>query len=105
MALTFPLVSASAPPAGDADGAMGAPGGIDLNPAGMNFQAQGDVIEFDLPPNFEPVENIDGLYPVVISITPVTNLPVLLGLEDEEGAEGIGHKSHLGPMDRKEKIS
>lgn len=58
-------------------------GGIDLNPTHFDLERQGSAspIQFDLK-NFENIE-IDGLYPVIINIAPVTNLPLLLGVRQE----------------------
>jgi len=69
------------------------PGGIDLNPGNMDLQRQGT----GFIPSFEfytqPVQdiNFEGLLPVIINITPVTNVPFLLGVSDQGGEDG-----HLG---------
>jgi len=65
-------------------------GGIDLNPNNLNLQTQGNEINIDFL--FDPDQmlniNIDGFLPVIINITPITNLPLLLGeLETEEQQE------------------
>ena len=56
--------------------------GIDLNPTKMNLKTQGQEA-----PLYAPVDpallqnmNIDGAYPVIINVTPITNLPMLLGI-------------------------
>ncbi len=55
-------------------------GGIDMNPANIAVENAGDFrFEFDIDPAaFEDLP-INGLVPVIINITPVTNIPLLLG--------------------------
>ncbi|HQO58678.1 MAG TPA: AarF/UbiB family protein [Candidatus Omnitrophota bacterium] len=56
-------------------------GGIDFNPNLLELQIEGEGSEFSLPINnttFEQIQ-INGLQPVIINITPITNLPVILG--------------------------
>jgi len=61
-------------------------GGIDLNPARMNLTTEGDAFDFGIPEEFQYLETmpINGLLPVIINITPVQNLPFLLGLTDSD---------------------
>ncbi|HLF17784.1 MAG TPA: hypothetical protein VI749_02705 [Candidatus Omnitrophota bacterium] len=62
-------------------------GGIDLAPGFLDLQIKRDGNGVPLPVNMQdlPAIQIDGLYPVIINITPVTNLPLLLGeIENEE---------------------
>jgi len=61
--------------------AQEAPGGIDLNPNILDLQTRGNKVDFNLPVSSQQMQNIKikGLVPVIINITPVTNLPVLLG--------------------------
>ena len=63
-----------------------APGGIDLNPVLLNLQIKRDGNGVPLPLPMQPIENmcIDGFLPVIINVTPVTNLPLLLGIADDE---------------------
>ncbi len=65
--------------------ASDAPGGIDLNPALLNLQIKRDGNGVPLPLPMQPIErmNIEGFIPVIINITPVTNLPLLLGIADD----------------------
>ncbi len=58
------------------------PGGIDLNPAHFNLQVQGQGTDGAAVPNEQNLEiiPINGLTPVILQITPVTDLPFLLGL-------------------------
>lgn len=62
------------------------PGGIDLNPALLDLQIKRDGNGVPLPLPQQPIENmrIEGFIPIIINVTPVTNLPMLLGLADEE---------------------
>jgi len=61
-------------------------GGIDLNPALMNLQIKRDGNGVPLPMPQQNIESIkiDGLFPVIINVTPVTNMPFLLGLGDTQ---------------------
>ena len=56
-------------------------GGIDLNPANLNLQIKRDGNGVPLAVEFQDIPNINvnGFVPVIINITPVTNLPLLLG--------------------------
>lgn len=56
-------------------------GGIDLNPVNLNLQIKRDGNGVPLPVEFQDIPNINvnGFVPVIINITPVTNLPLLLG--------------------------
>ncbi|MBI5149617.1 MAG: hypothetical protein HZA28_02440 [Candidatus Omnitrophica bacterium] len=81
-------------------------GGIDLNPLLMDLQVKRDGSGMPLPLPLQPAENmkIDGFVPVIINITPVFNLPMLLGLADipaEDSATGASYNQGLSPMDRK----
>jgi ADP-ribose pyrophosphatase YjhB (NUDIX family) len=66
-------------------------GGIDLNPANMNLRIRRDDLGQPLPFSAQPVEDIriEGLVPVIINITPITNLPLLLGAADAAAPEKI----------------
>jgi serine/threonine protein kinase/serine/threonine protein phosphatase PrpC len=54
-------------------------GGIDLNPAGLEIETQGQGAEFPVP-TLEQLENMDfnGLVPVIYKIVPA-NIPLILG--------------------------
>ena len=64
-------------------------GGIDLNPAMYDMQIKRDENGILLPMSQQPIEiqniKIDGLFPVIINITPVTHLPILIGASDQKG--------------------
>ncbi len=62
-------------------------GGIDLNPDLLDLQIKRDGRGIPLPLDQQPLENmqIDGFLPIIININPVANLPLLLGLLDEDG--------------------
>lgn len=64
-------------------------GGIDLNPAHLDLQIKRDGKGIPLPLFQQPIEtfNIEGFVPVIINVTPITNLPLLLGLIDEGSQE------------------
>ena len=62
------------------------PGGIDFNANNLNLKEQGSGVEIQF--NFESLQGlqpdqVNGILPVIINITPVTNFPLLLGLSLE----------------------
>ena len=61
-------------------------GGINLDPALLDLQIRRDANFVPLPLPQQPIQqmHIEGFIPVIINITPVTNLPMLLGLADTE---------------------
>ncbi len=73
-------------------------GGIDLNPASLDLQIRRDDNGVPLPLFEQPIENmhIEGFFPVIINIQPVTNLPMLLGLTDEGAPSGVGYNKEEG---------
>lgn len=78
-------------------------GGIDLNPDMMNLKIRRDGMGFPLPMNDQSIEalkQIEGFLPVIINITPVQNLPMLLGFDDpDEDAGGDAAPMRLGRLD------
>jgi len=82
------------------------PGGIDLNPNTLDLQTQGRRFDLKLPLNSFDLQNIriDGFTPVIINVTPLTNLPLLLGLVDEESEtpKNANHTPELDPANHKE---
>lgn len=62
------------------------PGGIDLNPALLDLQIKRDGNGVPLPLPQQPIGTmrIDGFVPIIINITPIPDLPMLLGLADTE---------------------
>jgi len=63
-------------------------GGIDFNPNNLNLQTQGQDIDYSAPIDPQLLEElmrdpIDGFTPVIFNITPILNLPQLLGLNEE----------------------
>ncbi|MCK5604135.1 class II fructose-bisphosphate aldolase, partial [Candidatus Pacearchaeota archaeon] len=61
-------------------------GGINLNPNLLDLQIKRDGNGVPLPINMQPIHQmrIDGFVPVIINVTPVVNLPLLLGLANSE---------------------
>ncbi|MDP8266189.1 MAG: hypothetical protein P9M07_04510 [Candidatus Aceula meridiana] len=61
------------------------PGGIDLgaDTLDIDIQSEGHGFEFNLDATSSSNIEINGLYPVIISVTPVVNLPVFLGAVQE----------------------
>ena len=62
------------------------PGGIDLNPAILDLQIRRDARGIPLPVSDQPLDEmqVEGFLPVILRVTPVGNLPLLLGLVDEQ---------------------
>ena len=58
------------------------PGGIDLNPAYLNLEIKRDGKGIPLPINLQPIKDmhIDGFVPIIINVTPVHDIPLLLGI-------------------------
>ena len=57
-------------------------GGIDLNPAKLDIQSEGQDIQMNVPamdPKMFEGPGFKGLTPFIIQIVPVTNLPLLFG--------------------------
>ncbi|MBP9855288.1 MAG: hypothetical protein KBD53_10530 [Candidatus Omnitrophica bacterium] len=54
-------------------------GGIDFNLDLLELETQGRMNKFNTNQNFENIQIDDGLIPVIINITPITNLPLILG--------------------------
>ncbi len=65
---------------------MTSPGGIDLNPALLDLQIKRDGNGVPLPLPLQPIKDmhIEGFLPVIINVTPITNLPLLLGISDTD---------------------
>ena len=60
------------------------PGGIDLNEDKLDLIERGSGIDFKIPDGqIETIINAEGFVPVIIQIAPMTNLPLFLGLSDE----------------------
>ncbi|MCK5082887.1 MAG: hypothetical protein KAR31_08270, partial [Candidatus Omnitrophica bacterium] len=61
-------------------------GGINLNPELLDLQIKRDGNGVPLPMNLQPIHRmkIDGFVPVIINVTPVVNLPLLLGFADSD---------------------
>ncbi|MGE0268256.1 MAG: PfkB family carbohydrate kinase [Candidatus Omnitrophota bacterium] len=84
-------------------------GGIDLNPNNFEIETRGDNqnihIQFDLEKLQEL--NIQGFVPVIINITPILNIPLLLGISDDQEREQEQTAQDLeqSPVDRKERFS
>jgi len=61
-------------------------GGIDFNPDSLRLEIKGERIQFDISDEAIRMQNIqiDGLTPMIIQVIPITNLPLLLGVKEEE---------------------
>lgn len=85
------------------------PGGIDLNPALLKLQIRRDGKGVPLPLNQQPLlkMNIDGFLPVIINITPLTNVPLLLGFDpkSKEKETQVSYNLSSLPMDRREEVA
>jgi len=65
------------------------PGGIDFNPNNFTLNQQGRNAQFNLP-NIRPAfqnQSIDGILPIIINITPITNFPLLIFGEGQSPSE------------------
>jgi len=89
--------------------ANGDVGGIDLNPQAIEMDKRGVGVNFQLPA-FDPAQfqnmNIEGFFPIIINISPITNIPLLLGLtetETEEEPTDLGFDS-LGPLEKRDRF-
>ncbi len=82
------------------------PGGIDLNPQAIEMDKRGVGVNFQLPA-FDPeqFQNIEGFLPIIINISPITNIPLLLGLSDtdEEEPTDLGFES-LDPLEKRDRF-
>ena len=70
----------------------------------MDLQIKRDGNGIPLPFHLQPIEvmNIEGLIPVIINVTPVLNVPLLLGLGNtgQQGtAEDAARSTLIGPME------
>jgi len=65
------------------------PGGIDFNPNYLNIQSQGNRVELPTLNNSQQFQNIEikGLVPFIFNITPITNIPMILGESQEQSDE------------------
>ncbi len=70
-------------------------GGIDLRPENLDLKTEGTGFDFEVDFSSQELKQIDipGLIPVIYSITPITNLPQLLGLETGDSPENKIHVS------------
>ena len=60
-------------------------GGIDLDSNNLNLRVKGDIFNFELPDDFEGIDiDVQGFLPVIINISPIINMPFLLGVADKE---------------------
>ncbi|MCA9402642.1 MAG: hypothetical protein KC897_02575, partial [Candidatus Omnitrophica bacterium] len=61
-------------------------GGIDLNPRMLDLQIKRDSEGIPLPVNQQPLENMNvtGFVPLIINVTPMTNLPLLFGMNESD---------------------
>lgn len=102
---------AQAMTSGESDALKEAPGGIDFNSGMLEIKESGDVgnrlkplfTTGDLPaqdmdPAMLASDNVLGIRPVIINIRPVTNLPMLLGLVDEEKMPLADEESDSAPV-------
>ena len=69
------------------------PGGIDFNPDALDLRQQGEPLNFVIDEamlgNIQP-NDVFGIQPIIINITPLTSFAPLLGLkEDEEEVQKI----------------
>ncbi len=68
-----------------ASSGVGNVGGIDLNPAGLDLETQGEDFTFNVPLDpaiLQSLQNqpLEGLSPTIVRIVPISNLPLLFGV-------------------------
>ncbi len=92
-------------------------GGINLDPTLLDLQIKRDGNGVPLPMSDQVIENmkIEGFIPVIIHVTPITNLPLMLGFADgqnpfasndtekqeKKSAQGLSLHSSRDPLDFK----
>lgn len=84
-------------------------GGIDLNPNNFEIETRGEnpPVQFEFDAQKLQDLNIQGFVPVIINITPITNIPLLLGIADEgpSGQKQATTTDESAPLDRRERFS
>ena len=67
-------------------------GGIDFNPNMFELEAFGNNFQFDFNSNPQEIMNIEieGIVPTIINITPITNLPFLIGVLENKTGKQLG---------------
>ena len=60
-------------------------GGIDFTRGMLNLEIRRDGKGIPLPVSDQPLDtmNIEGFFPVIINVTPIPNLPLLMGMKDK----------------------
>lgn len=84
-------------------------GGINLNPALLDLQIKRDENGIPLPVSEQPIQqiNIEGIMPVIINITPVANLPMMLGIgpkSDQNRTTDLSYNLSSLPAAKEEKF-
>jgi len=86
-------------------------GGIDLNPAFLDWQIKRDENGVALPVWQQPIDqlNIGGIIPIIIRVRPIYNLPLTLGLvvpennqPEKQPAEQLSSNMPAGAMERRD---
>lgn len=79
-------------------------GGINLNPELIDMEIKRDGKGIILPVEEQPVFNmkIEGLFPVIINVTPVQNMLLLLGFADTPEDTDAGYDYGVSPFGMKE---
>ena len=65
------------------------PGGIDFNANNLKINVRGQEIQFTVPENLQGIQpdSVNGITPVIINITPITNFLPLLGISDKKESD------------------
>ncbi|MCA9400598.1 MAG: hypothetical protein KC713_03155 [Candidatus Omnitrophica bacterium] len=60
-------------------------GGINMDPSLLDLKIRRDSRGVPLPVSEQPIENmrVEGFFPIIIEITPIYNLPMLLGFDSQ----------------------
>jgi len=70
-------------------------GGIDFNAENMNVTTTGESIDFNVPLDMQGVDfsNVEGFIPIIINIAPVTNVNLILGLQEKDDIKQLSFVS------------
>ena len=83
------------------------PGGIDFDPQLLDLQIKRDGRGIPLPLPMQNIDhiNINGFLPIIINVTPISNLPMYIGFADtEDDTTGSDDSLTFDFFDRKERF-
>ncbi|MCB9720509.1 MAG: LysM peptidoglycan-binding domain-containing protein [Candidatus Omnitrophica bacterium] len=82
-------------------------GGIDLNAGNMELHSSGDAIQMNVPAELQELQTVpvNGFVPVIINISPVLNLPLILGGGINGDSLAGGTEQEAVPLESADQIS